>query len=369
MQRFITVAIHTFDKANALRALLENEGITVEFLNVNLETPGVFSGVRIRIPEDELAHALRIIENRELFAGVPEGGKADHSILVPVDLSEQSYKAVTVAAHLAAHNNNSITLLYSYIDPYITSNVQLNDTLRFESGEKGARELLFHNAEKLLSHFRERLLSDMKRGLVDVVKVRTHVSEGVPEDAIIEYARNSKPRMIVMSTRGAEKKEKEMIGSVTAEVLDDGRFMVLTVPEPVEKERSITPKSILFVSNLDQDDILAMDAMYRIYGSSEASVTIVHMPKRHRFSERSADKALNALSQYCRENFRDFHFVTVPVNRGDTEKAFASLDNEYKFDLVVIPNRHRNAVSRLFNPGIAHKLLFQMDIPLMVIPV
>ena len=46
--RFITVAIHTYEKALALRSLLESEGIDVELNNVNLEVPGFSSGVRVR---------------------------------------------------------------------------------------------------------------------------------------------------------------------------------------------------------------------------------------------------------------------------------------------------------------------------------
>ena len=65
--RLITVAIHTYDKAVALRSLLESEGIKVTLQNVNLEQPTVSSGIRVRILESDLPLALRIIENHEIF--------------------------------------------------------------------------------------------------------------------------------------------------------------------------------------------------------------------------------------------------------------------------------------------------------------
>ena len=156
---------------------------------------------------------------------------------------------------------------------------------------------------------------------------------------------------------------------MTAEVLDEGRFTVLTVPEPLELEQSLSPRNILFMGNLDQDDILAMDALYRLFGSSAASVTIVHMPVRRRFSPATADKAMRRLSDYCSLNFGHYHFVTVPINQTDGEKEFEELQEKNQFDLIVVPNRHRNAFSRLFNPGLAHKILFRTDIPMLVIPV
>ncbi len=38
-------------------------------------------------------------------------------------------------------------------------------------------------------------------------------------------------------------------------------------------------------------------------------------------------------------------------------------------DLIVVPNRKKNMLLRFFNPGLAHRILFHTDIPMMVIPV
>ncbi|MDE6368131.1 MAG: DUF2007 domain-containing protein, partial [Muribaculaceae bacterium] len=65
--RLITVAIHTYDKAVALRSLLESEGIEVSLQNIHTEHPQVPTGIRVRIHESDLPLALRIIENREIF--------------------------------------------------------------------------------------------------------------------------------------------------------------------------------------------------------------------------------------------------------------------------------------------------------------
>ncbi len=350
----------------ALRRLLENEGIQVELNNVNLETPGISSGVRVRIPESDLALALRIVENKELFDSEQP---SEHIYLVPVDFSEISYKATCVAARLAKTQNAKLHLLYSYIDPYISANIQITDSLTYDVGEPGARATMVENSKKLMSFFCERLRGAMKRGEIPPVHFDSKVTEGVPEDSIVEYATEIKPTLIVMGTRGSKRKEQEMIGSITAEVLDEGRFAVLTVPESFEAEHSLHPRNILFFSNLDQDDILTMDAVYRLFGGRDVRVTIMHVPKRRRFSDRSTGKALNGLSEYCRQNFSHYHFVSVPVSPDDCEQAFAAMQAGEKFDLIVSPNRRRNAFSRLFNPGLAHKILFQTDLPMLIIPV
>lgn len=198
--RFITVAIHTYEKALALRSLLESEGISVELNNVNLEVPGFSSGVRVRIPETDLPLALRIIENKELFLH-PTGADAKvHTVLVPVDLSENSFKAACVAANLAHTIKGKMVFLYSYIDPYIAGNVQFTDSFTYEVGETGAREQMVVNARKLLHNFYERVRNAMKKGHIPVVKAEQVVVEGVPEDAIVNYAKDKAPYIIVMGS-------------------------------------------------------------------------------------------------------------------------------------------------------------------------
>ena len=366
MTRLITLAIHTYDHAVALRGLLEKEGIHVELHNVNLEVPGLSSGVRVRIPESDLPLALRIVENKELFVS---DVASKHTFLVPVDFSELSFKAASVACRLAYAGKAELHLLYSYVDPYVAGTIQIMDKLDYDVGDPRAREQMESNSEKLMENFAERLRVAMKKGEIPPVKLVRKVMEGVPEDSIIEYGKAIRPALIVMGTRGSEKKARELIGSITAEVLDEGRFTVLTVPEPLDTEHALHPRNILFFSNLDQDDILAMDTVYRLFGGEDVRVTIMHVPKRRRFMERDADKALEKLSEYCDKNFKHYHFVSVPVSADDCEQAFTALDSAAHFDLIVSPNRHRNAFSRLFNPGLAHKILFHTDSPMLVIPV
>lgn len=370
MSRLITVAIHTYQRALALRSLLESEGIPVVLNNVNLESPDLSSGVRVRIEEHDLPLALRVIENTELYLD-PSANKGEnsHVLLIPVDFSENSYKACTVGFHLARKLNATIHLLYSYIDPYIAGNMQFTDNLTYEIGEAGARNQMEKAANTLMANFAERINLAIKSGMLPPVKFTHSVLEGVPEDSIVEYARMEPPYLIIMGTRGTDKKDRELIGSVTAEVLDEGRFTVLTVPEPVPEQTSLSPTNILFFSNLDQNDILAMDTLYRTFGNTKSRVTIVHVPKRNRFSDSSAGKALTRLSEYCRANFENYHFESVPLSRNADIEEFTNMQAKYSFDLIVVPNRRRNAFSRLFNPGLAHKILFQTDIPMLVIPV
>ena len=370
--RLITIAIHTYDRALAVRQLLESEGISVTLQNVNLERPEVSSGVRVRIDESDLPLALRIVENPELFSSSANEGSFNYgrrSILVPIDFSEHSDNAVKVATRLAAAKKADIGFIHSYIDPRLTGAISLSDKLTYEVGDGDDIQTIISTANSKMDEFSKNIRDKMKEGKLPLVRFSTNICEGVPEDAINEYAKEKIPYLVVMGTRPAAQKEVDMIGSVTAQVLDACRFPVLSIPANIDADKYTAPSNILFFSNLDQEDIIAMDTLYRFFPSANPNVTIVHIPQRSRFGDRLAGKSAIALSEYCSKTFSHFNFRTVPLSPKTAAEELKKQQIEKNFDLLVVPNRRKNAFSRLFNPGLAYKILFQADIPMLVIPV
>lgn len=370
--RLITVAIHTYDRAVALKNLLEKEGVPTVLQNVNLEQPTVSSGVRVRIHEHDLALALRIIENMDIFASrdVSENSD-DHAILVPVDFNDRTMNAVRVAFEIASYHSLDIKFLHSYIDPRPTINVQLTPSLNYDIGDTKFRRQLENTAQTRMNHFADRVREMLKAGLLPLVKFSTVVIEGVPEDAIVDYAKEQPPYMIVMGTRCAAQKEADMIGSVSAEVLDKCGCSVLTIPETTALNLAKNLHNILFFTNLDQEDILALDTMSRIFSEVAATVTIATMSGRKRlFDYRNTKGTRERLLQYCEANFSRFTFRAEDLDFDDENiQQFTDIITDEGIDLIVMPNKRKSTFSRLFNPGLPHKILFNTDVPMLVIRV
>ena len=57
-KQLVTLAIHTYEKAQILKTLLESEGIEAYIHNVNQIQPVISAGVRIRIKEGDLPRAF-----------------------------------------------------------------------------------------------------------------------------------------------------------------------------------------------------------------------------------------------------------------------------------------------------------------------
>ncbi len=370
--RLITLAIHTYDRAVAVKNLLEAEGIEVTLQNVNLEQPEISSGVRVRIDITDLPLALRIVENPHIFSGYafPQSARScKHAILVPTDFSDLSINAARVALRLAATRKTEVVFLHAYIDPGLSGSVQLSDNLTYDITDTEMTEHLVAAANGSMAKFAAKIRQMMKCNELPMVPFSTAVVEGVPEEAIVAFTKQNTPYLVVMGTRSKSRKEREFIGSVTAEVLDAGRFSVLTVPEPAAPQTIDTPHNILFFGNIDQEDIIAMDTLYRYFSNSNAEVTIIHIPQRHRLTERFYSKSADALSEYCTKTFEHFNFKTVTVSPDKAIDELEALQNEHNFDLLVLPNKRKNALARMLNPGLAHKILFQADIPMLVIPI
>jgi nucleotide-binding universal stress UspA family protein len=368
--RLITVAIHTYDKALMLKNLLENEGLQVVLHNVNLSQPVVSSGVRVRIKESDLPLALRIIENAEIFTSATTTELTSRKqVLVPVDFSDYSLRAVMFAFNIAHKHKAEILLLHSFINPAVTKRVQLTDALSFELTESQEVEnQMMKAAKENMDKFSDEIRGHIKQGSLPPVLFKSQILEGVPEDVIVEQAKAINPLMIVMGTRGSDRKEVEMIGSVTAEVLDSCRYPVFTIPESVTLQQITDVGNVIFYVNLDQEDILAMDALHRLFADDSLNITLVHIPTKKERDDANK-KAANNLLDYFRNLYSNYTFELEQIRPNKALEDFKEITGHHDVNLIVMANKKRNVFARFFNPSLAHKMLLHADIPMIVIPV
>lgn len=374
--RLITLAIHTYDKAHQLKNILECEGIKVTLQNVNLTNPVISSGIRVRIQESDLPMALRLIENIEIFApgALKECPPEGPEILVPVDFSDTSMLACQIAFHIAALHKARIKLLHSFFDPIITNSasLQLTDSMTFDNVNDGIEQIeedreLSSISKKQKKEFESKLREKIKDGIIPPVVFTSEIIEGLPEEVINDYSTTHHPLLIVMGTRGADKQNRDMLGSVTAEVLDTCRSSVLTIPDTLRFKRAEDINQIVFLASSKQQDILALDALYRLLPESSLTVTLASLPTKKK--PEGDTEAIANLLDYCRKNYPAYTFKSVNLSLSHEIEDFNGLDSEHKLDLIVVPTPRKNIFIRLFSPTLAHKLLFHSDIPMLSIPV
>lgn len=368
MDKYITLAIHTYGVAVSLKDLLEHNGIAVQLENVDIDNPAPSAGVRVRIPESSLPHALIIVEQRVAdwrdSALAAEGYK--DKILIPLDFSEASLGICRTAFIFAAKLKLHPVLMHVYATPYYDGSLSLTDTFTVDMRDAQVRRDLESAAKTAMRRFCQTLDKAMDDGDMPKLKYSTEISEGVPEEAILAYARQANPSLVVMSTRDAAKKAKELLGSVAAEVLDNCRVPVFTLPDSFALHDLTALSKAVFFCNMDQQDMLAMDEFLALFEDTKLDICLVPV------SDKAGSKLrgrLDAFIRYFEEHYPLCRFRYEILDTANLRPAFETLVERDGIELLVVPNKKKNIFARLFSPGIAHRVLFEGDIPMLALPV
>lgn len=163
---------------------------------------------------DEVVHTTTIptfiIRSQELSESQPTLPPLQR-ILVPLDGSELSKKALPIATLLASHTRGSIHLLRSVIPV-----VDFYEGLQPVPIPAEVYQENMHEEEKLASDSLQEVAGWLHP---ENYTVDTVVVEGRPADAIIEQASQLQSDVIVMATHGYGGLERWLIGSVADKVL------------------------------------------------------------------------------------------------------------------------------------------------------
>ncbi len=357
--RLITVAIHSFDRAVELKDTLEEEGIEVKLHNVNLDEKVLGFGVRVRIRERDLPLALQIIES-------PESTSTDRrTVLLPVDFSKYTLKSVKLGMEYARRSRGRVVLLHSYINERRTLSLPFGSD-RYESPEDDFKDVK-KDAHRRMDEFTQLIQEKIKAGELPKVKIETKVTEGIPEEQILHFAKKYDVSLIVMGTSGTNRRRQNLIGNVAGEVMDACKFPIFTVPIGMPDIGLADITRVVFFSNLIQQDMMSLDRFARLFNMRGVEVTII--PVIDKKDRRLVDQSLQQLAQYCREHYPECTFKTKRI----ATKAFVDNVSQFIVDegiqLIAVPNKKSSIFSRLFNPSIAHRVLFQTDTPMLVVPV
>ncbi len=361
----VTVAIHTYERAIILKGILESKGIEVCLHNVNLIQPVVSAGVRVRIREADLPAALEIIEHVDFECEESEIQKAvPRIILVPVDFSEYTMKAARLAFSIAKSLDANIVLLHTYYSPFYSGGMPISDAFAFDEHSDEAMKSLMQKNEESMNNLVKQLRIDMASGLLPDIQIVTKFREGVPEEQILLYAKKHKPLLLIMGTKGANSSSSDLLGSVTAEVIDRSLVPVFAFPEQTPFDRFEGIRTIGFLTRFDQRDLVVFNTMMQLLKSLSIKVYFVHFSD----NEDPWDEVqLAGVKEYFKRQYPNLETSYVLLGNGKIVENLNKFIQECNIDILTIASQKRNIFSRLFNPGIAHRMVFHGNTPLLVI--
>ena len=336
--KLVTLAILTYTKAQILKNVLENEGIETYIHNVNQIQPVVSSGVRLRIKESDLPRALKITESStwlsESIVGEkePKTENKSNKILIPVDFSNYSMKACEFAFNLAKTENAEVILLHVYFTPIYASSLPYGDVFNYQIGDEESVKTIIQKVHSDLNALSEKIKEKVTSGDFPNIKYSCILREGIPEEEILRYAKEQRPMVIIMGTRGKNQKDIDLIGSVTAEVIDRSRTAVLAIPENTPFKQFSEVKRIAFITNFDQRDLIAFEAFFNTWKSFHFSVSLIHLTDS---KDTWNEIKLAGIKEYFHKQLSPEHTIVFFWRQNRPEQLQKSLDR--KFNIVLCP--------------------------------
>lgn len=371
----ITLVIHTPARAHKLQVVLKSHNIYSELVDINFNDSSISEKpLKVKVKISDLPLALKILESADFVStpvSIAKMGDMSHILLIPVDFSPASIIAVKVGFYLAQIFEVDPVILHSFITPnYIPDDFYENqvDPVEIPDFANIQEEITLQNiAESQMSKFKNKVEALQNKGEITKIKFSSLLIEGVAEQVIHEYCREHKPMFVVMATRGIDKKESDLIGSVTAEVIDSCRVPILTVPDNYIPKGVENVKNVVMFCNFTSYDAITLRALMRSFNFPTCNIWLI--PSNDSNFNSAIETKLDRLTKYFTEIYPTATFHSFRLGKGKFDDKMREMIDSNNIDFIIVPNKKTNAINRFFHPTIAHKILFERDIPLLVIPV
>jgi len=165
-----------------------------------------------------------------------------------------------------------------------------------------------------------------------------------------------------MGTRG-KKISNELIGSVTAEVIESCGVTVFALPEMMKQNDVSMLKRIAFITNFDQKDLIAIDKVIATFGVDKLEITFIHgTDKKQVWNE----IMLTGIKTYFSNHYPQLSTNYDLVESTESPEKINEFLESMKVDVLAFNSRRKNLFARIFNPGLAYKMIYHSDVPLFV---
>lgn len=331
--KLITLAILTYAKAQILKNVLENEGIEAYIHNVNLIQPVISSGVRLRIKESDLPHALQIIESsawlsEDIIKGKEsssERNKEKRKVLIPIDFSNYSLKACQFGFSFANAINSEVVLLHAYFSPiYVPTIPYGTDNFNFQIEREESVKSMIETVHNELNKLSDTIKKKVESGEFPNIKYTCILRDGIPEEEILRYA----------------------------------------IPEHTPLKTFNDIKKVAFVTNFDQRDLIAFDSLINAFKSFHFAVSFIHLSTDN---DAWNEIKLAGIKDYFQKQYSKLELYYNVVKEDNILNNLDNYVKEENIDVICITNYKRNIFARLFNPSIARKMIFHANTPILVI--
>lgn len=360
--KFVTLVSLPYSKAEILRSLLESENIDCFIEDVDFLQDASDTGVRVRILEKDAPLAFPILE-KMLGKVITDPQKRENYVLIPVDFSDYSLNAAIVGFDIAEKLGSKMVLYHSSPRPEFLT-IPYSDVIVYDSALFLNYEMTEQITSKKFEEFLNKLTTRIDAERWSEAKPEYIVKIGEADDDILSYIQLHPPKMVVMGIRGEDAKSGDLMGTTTAAVIFNTRVPVLTITENTTSEWLSNLKTIVYATNFDSADFIAMDRLIKLVKPFGCKVICLHV---NRGNNGELDEAMLAgMKEALVEKYPHADFDCQLVHSNNLPEAVDKFIQDNRIDVLAVTTHRRNLITRLFNPSIAHKMIMHTQTPVLV---
>ncbi len=265
------------------------------------------------------------------------------NIIVPVDFSDQSEKALKVAASLASQHKAELFVLHM---------LELSPAIMGESGYI-SQEQVVH----LINIGEQRFTDFLDKPYLKEIKVTPIIKHYKVFSEVAEVAEKHKADLIVMGSHGADGLQEIFIGSNTERVVRTSDVPVLVIKGDIE---DFQPKNFVFASDFEEESAPALKKakeMADLLGSN-LHLVYINTPGDEFLSTNDANDKIS--------KFLDAANVGMEViiyNDYTVEKGVLNYSEGVSADLIGIPTHGRRGLSHFFMGSIGEDIANHSEAP------
>jgi len=360
--KLITIAILPYHRAEILRTKLEALGIECQLANINLVQGAIASGVRVRILEKDLKASFVALEDMFGKVEIPEE-EIKNTVLIPVDFSECSFNAAMFGIEMAKKLGATVEMIHSYSSLYPYT-IPYGDPFIGESNYLYTVQVREENTQKEFQEFIEKLKKETGDENWEATKPDYIIKGGEADEDIVNYANKNRPRAVVMGIKGASNDDSGLIGSITSEVISKTKVPVLAIPEETPIRNINEIKHVMYATNFDDKDVIAIEKLVGLLRPFDVKLHCIHVGRR---PDEFWDKArLEGMKVLMKEKYPENDFICDFIEHNDVMIGIESYIRDKKIDVISMTTHKRSVLTRMFNPGMARKMVFHTNTPVLV---
>lgn len=263
-------------------------------------------------------------------------------IIVPLDFSENSYKALEFALSIADKKKGKITLVHV-----------VEITYDFASQAAIALDSMFQDGEKLLK-------KNIEKYSAAGVEMDYEIVEGNTSISVARIAEERQANLIVMGTQGASGIKKALIGTTTVNLIREANCPVLVVP--AQSHISEIKKITLALEFANHEEKF-IDWIVDMSNRWERALEILHVQTSQGFKE---ELAVLGMEGYLQKKYPGIKVKIHTFYAGSASEGLELYLEENDNMILVMCHQHRNLWDQIIQKSHSIQMAYHTHIPLLI---